>query len=165
TRSAGTAERSESSAALHRFLREARVTARLDHPNIVPVHELARRPDGTLFCAQKLIRGETLKSRFSACDSLEGRLALLPALLDACQAVGYAHSRGVIHRDLKPSNIMVGSFGETVVVDWGLAKQKGRVDDVFGGFATASDPGLTAQGMSLGTPSYMSPEQVSRAIP
>jgi len=164
TRSAGTAERSESSAALHRFLREARVTARLDHPNIVPVHELARRPDGTLFCAQKLIRGETLKSRFAACDSLEGRLALLPHLIDACQAVAYAHSRGVIHRDLKPSNIMVGSFGETVVVDWGLAKQKGRVDDVFGGFATASDPGLTAQGMSLGTPSYMSPEQVRGAI-
>src|SRR5258708_39600156 len=102
---------SDSNAAFLRFLREARITARLDHPGVVPIHELARRPNGTLFCAQKLIRGETLKSRLAACDSLEGRLMLLPHVIDACQAVAYAHSRGVIHLDLKPSNIIVGPFG------------------------------------------------------
>ena len=154
---------SESMAALHRFLREARVTAKLDHPNIVPIHELARRPNGTLFCAQKLIRGDTLKSRLAACDSLNGRLALLPHLIDACQAVAYAHSRGVIHRDLKPSNIMVGPFGETVVVDWGLAKQRGQPDDFFGD-AESPSLGLTAAGKALGTPAYMSPEQARGAI-
>src|SRR5215469_2784580 len=82
---------SDSDAALHRFLREARITAGLDHPGIVPIHELARRPNGTLFYAQKLIRGETLKSRLAACDSLEARLLLLPHVIDACQAVAYAH--------------------------------------------------------------------------
>jgi tRNA A-37 threonylcarbamoyl transferase component Bud32 len=148
------------SAALQRFLREARVTARLDHPSIVPIYELARRPNGALFCAQKLIRGETLKSRLSACKSLDERLALLPHLIDACQAIAYAHSRGVIHRDLKPSNIMVGAFGETVVVDWGLAKQRGQADDLLGPSVPA-EAGVTTTGKALGTPAYMSPEQVS----
>src|SRR5262249_4320389 len=113
-----------SSAAHERFLREARLTAQLDHPSIVAVHELARRPDGTLFCAQKLIRGQTLKACLARSTSLSGRLALLPNVIDACHGVAYAHSRGVIHRDLKPSNIMVGAFGETVIVDWGLAKKR-----------------------------------------
>ena len=155
---------SESSVSARRFLREARVTAKLDHPSIVPIHEVARRPNGTLFCAQKLIRGETLRSRLATCDSLESRLALLPHVIDASQAVAYAHSRGVIHRDLKPSNIMVGSFGETVVVDWGLAKQRGQPDDLFSSPATLSEPGLTVAGTALGTPAYMSPEQVRGAI-
>jgi len=118
------------STARQRFLREARLTAQLDHPGIVAVHELARRADGTLFCAQKLIRGETLKARFARCESLRQRLELLPHLIDACDAVAYAHSRGVIHRDLKPSNIMIGAFGETVVVDWGLAKKRGEAEAV-----------------------------------
>jgi WD40 repeat protein len=154
---------SESTAAFHRFLREARVIAKLDHPNIVPIHELARRPSGLLFCAQKLVRGDTLKSRLAACDSLSHRLALLPHLIDACQALAYAHSRGVIHRDLKPSNIMVGPFGETVVVDWGLAKQRGQPDD-FLGDSELPAAGLTAAGKALGTPAYMSPEQARGAI-
>src|SRR5262249_40167383 len=153
-----------SSTAFQRFLREARVTARLEHPSIVPVHELARRPNGALFCAQKLIRGETLRSRLDACKSLDDRLALLPHLIDACQAVAYAHSRGVIHRDLKPANIMVGAFGETVVVDWGLAKLRGQADDPFGAWASPPEPGLTAAGKALGTPAYMSPEQVRGAV-
>jgi tRNA A-37 threonylcarbamoyl transferase component Bud32 len=110
-----------SPAARVRFLREARLTAQLDHPGIVAVHELARRPDGTLFCSQKLVRGETLRTRLARCPSLKERLQLLPHLIGACHAVAYAHSHGVVHRDLKPSNIMVGAFGETVVVDWGLA--------------------------------------------
>jgi tRNA A-37 threonylcarbamoyl transferase component Bud32 len=155
---------SDSEAALQRFLREARITAGLDHPGIVPIHELARRPNGTLFYAQKLIRGETLKSRLAACDSLEARLLLLPHVIDACQAVAYAHSRGVIHRDLKPSNIMVGPFGETIVVDWGLAKKRGQPDTAFVGVSSSSVPGLTSTGKALGTPAYMSPEQVRGAI-
>jgi WD40 repeat protein len=157
-----------SSAARGRFLREARLTARLDHPGIVAVHELAQRPDGTLFCAQKLIRGETLKVRLARCESLRQRLELLPHLIDACQATAYAHSRGVLHRDLKPSNIMVGEFGETVVVDWGLAKQRGDVDSPDPGSApgTVSPPDslLTVAGVALGTPSYMSPEHAQGAL-
>src|SRR6267142_3773656 len=134
--------------AWRRFLREARLTAQLDHSGIVAVHEVARRSDGTLFCAQKLIRGETLKARLARCQTLAQRLELLPHLIDTCQAVAYAHSRGVIHRDLKPSNIMIGSFGETVVVDWGLAKKRGEAE----------------HGAGLGTPAYMSPEQARGAL-
>jgi serine/threonine protein kinase/WD40 repeat protein len=149
-----------------RFLREVRLTAQLDHPGIVSVHELAQRPDGTLFCAQKLIPGETLKVHLARSTSLRQRLALLPHLIDACHAIAYAHSRGVIHRDLKPSNVMVGPYGETVVVDWGLAKRRGEVE--AGTFApspeAARDPGLTVAGVALGTPSYMSPEQARGAI-
>jgi serine/threonine protein kinase/WD40 repeat protein len=151
-------------AARRRFLREARLTARLDHPGIVSVLELARRPDGTVFCAQKLIRGETLKKRLERCTSLRERLQLLPHLIDACQAVAYAHAHGVIHRDLKPSNIMVGSFGETVVVDWGLAKVSGDPESgepEMAELLTALGRGteLTRTGLAMGTPGYMSPEQ------
>jgi serine/threonine protein kinase/WD40 repeat protein len=155
-------------AARARFLREARLIARLDHPGIVPVHEVAQRDDGTLFCAQKLIRGETLKARLARCESFQQRLKLLPHLIDACHAVAYAHSRGVIHRDLKPSNIMVGEYGETVVVDWGLAKQRGDPEPSDPGpvsdLASPVDPMLTIAGVALGTPSYMSPEQARGAI-
>jgi tRNA A-37 threonylcarbamoyl transferase component Bud32/WD40 repeat protein len=147
-----------------RFLREARLTAKLDHPGIVAVHELARRPDGTLLCAQKLIRGETLKARLAACGTLSDRLALLPHVIDACNAVAYAHSRGIVHRDLKPSNVMVGEFGETVVVDWGLAKTRGEVEDEVQGWTPAFAPELTASGVVLGTPAYMSPEQARGAV-
>jgi len=149
-----------------RFLREVRLTAQLDHPGIVPVHELAQRPDGTLFCAEKLIRGETLKVRLARCTALSQRLGLLPHLIDACHAIAYAHSRGVIHRDLKPSNIMVGPYGETVVVDWGLAKRRGEVEERPSAPSLGAhlDPGLTVAGVALGTPSYMSPEQARGAI-
>ena len=150
-----------------RFLREVRLTAQLDHPGIVAVHELARRPDGTLFCAEKLIRGETLKHRLAGCSSLRQRLALLPHLVDACQAIAYAHSRGVIHRDLKPSNVMAGAFGETVVVDWGLAKKLGDPADATSsvlGSNLEAEPDLTLAGVALGTPAYMSPEQARGAL-
>ncbi len=151
------------STATRRFLREARLTAQLDHPGIVTVHELARRADGTLFCAQKLIRGETLKTRLARCESLRQRLELLPHLIDACDAIAYAHSRGVIHRDLKPSNIMIGSFGETVVVDWGLAKRLGEAEEA-GASVPASEQGVSVTGAALGTPAYMSPEQARGAL-
>jgi len=146
-------------AARRRFLREARLTARLDHPGIVSVLELARRPDGTIFCAQKLIRGETFKKRLERCASLAERLQLIPQLIAACQAVAYAHSHRVIHRDLKPSNIMVGSFGETVVVDWGLAKASGESEPDEPAPAPEPDTELTRTGLTMGTPGYMSPEQ------
>jgi eukaryotic-like serine/threonine-protein kinase len=148
-----------------RFLREVRVTAQLDHPGIVSVHELGRRLNGTLFCVQKLIRGETLKVHLARCASLQERLDLLPHVIDACQAIAHAHSRGVIHRDLKPSNIMVGPFGETVVVDWGLAKNRGDAEqtEVAPTPQTPTDPGLTVAGVALGTPAYMSPEQARGA--
>jgi len=149
-----------------RFLREVRLTAQLDHPGIVAIHELAQRSDGTLFCAEKLIRGQTLKAHLALCTSLQERLGLLHHLVDACHAMAYAHSRGVIHRDLKPSNVMVGPYGETVVVDWGLAKRQDQTE-VSGSAHEPSpspDPDLTVAGVAMGTPSYMSPEQARGAV-
>src|SRR5215813_15081981 len=145
-------------ASIQRFLREARLVASLDHPGIVPVLELVRRSDGTLVCVQKLVAGETLKARFAGCRGLEDRLHLLPHVIAACQAVGYAHAHHVVHRDLKPSNIMVGRFGQTVVVDWGLAKRIGDLDPEISGPGIVRKD-LTVVGAALGTPEYMSPEQ------
>ena len=116
-----------------RFLVEAEVTARLEHPGIVPVHGLGHYTDGRPYYAMRLIRGESLKeaiARFHAKVQTDSSLgersralqSLLRRFLDVCNAVAYAHSRGVIHRDLKPSNIMLGNYGETLIVDWGLAK-------------------------------------------
>ena len=153
--------RGSTRAARARFLREARLTAQLDHPGIVAVHELAKRPDGTLYSAQKLIRGRTLKAALAQSRTLSQRLELLPHLLDAAQAVAYAHARSVVHRDLKPSNVMVGPYGETVVVDWGLAKRRGETEPAVATSTSTpeSSPELTQAGVALGTPSYMSPEQ------
>ena len=148
-----------------RFVREVRLVAGLDHPGIISILELARREDGTLFCAQKLIRGETLQTRLAKCRSLGKRLGLLRHVLDACQAVGFAHSKHVIHRDLKPSNVMVGEYGETVVVDWGLAKRRGEAEEVVPLVASSPEPGLTLAGRAIGTPAYMSPEQASGDLP
>jgi len=151
-----------SRAARVRFLREVRLIAGLDHPGIVAIHELARREDGTLFCAEKLIHGETLQARLACCGSLEERLRLLKHVVDACQAVAYAHAKHIIHRDLKPSNVMVGEYGETVVVDWGLAKHREEAEGLVplpDSGASGSEPSLTVAGVALGTPGYMSPEQ------
>ncbi len=146
-----------------RFLTEAKVTARLEHPGIVPVYELGRRPDGSLYYAMKRVRGRTLEQALEACSSLADRLTLMQHLLDVVQTLAYAHSHGVIHRDLKPANVMVGQFGETQVLDWGLARVRG-VNDVSptgealpSGAATSS----TMAGQLLGTPAYMSPEQAA----
>src|SRR5262249_26201813 len=153
------AEDGSSRAARARFIREVRLVAGLDHPGIVTIHELARREDGTLFCAQKLIAGATFHARLSRCRSLGERLTLLRHVLDACQAMGFAHSKHVIHRDLKPSNVMVGDHGETVVVDWGLAKHQDESEEVVPLIASSPEPGLTVAGVAIGTPAYMSPEQ------
>ena len=113
-----------------RFLREARITAQLEHPGIVPVYELGRGGDGSLYYTMRRVRGRTLREELEDCGSLQERLALLSHFVDLCHALGYAHSRAVIHRDIKPDNVMVGSFGETLVLDWGLAKLAHEVDEV-----------------------------------
>jgi WD40 repeat protein/serine/threonine protein kinase len=148
-----------------RFLREARITGRLQHPSIIPVHEIGVREDGTFYYTMKLVRGTTLRQAIKASPTLESRMALLPHFLGLCQAIAYAHAHGVIHRDIKPSNVMIGEFGETQVIDWGLAKEVGSAE-------AAGEPGkldgaeefsqeLTMAGQLLGTPHYMAPEQAA----
>lgn len=109
-------------AALLRFLREARITGMLEHPSVVPVYELGRRMDGRLYYTMKLVKGKTLAQEIRERPTLPRRLMLLARLEDVCQAVAYAHSKGVIHGDLRPDNVMVGDFGETVVLEWGMAR-------------------------------------------
>ncbi len=143
-----------------RFLREALITARLEHPGIVPVHEAGRWESGEPFYAMKMVSGRTLKEIVDEKKRLDGRLSLLPNLIDVTEAIAYAHDRGVIHRDLKPSNLIVGDFGETIVIDWGLAKAVGEEDVPTE--RTPIDPAtdqLTQTGAVLGTPVYMAPEQ------
>ncbi|MCB9561770.1 MAG: protein kinase [Kofleriaceae bacterium] len=146
-----------------RFFREALITARLEHPGIVPVHEAGRWPDGTPFYAMKLVQGRPLKALIDECKTLEERLALLPHIIAVADAIAYAHDRKIIHRDLKPSNVIVGDFGETVVIDWGLAKDltASEPDPAGDGpYRTAARAdGLTVTGSVLGTPAYMAPEQ------
>lgn len=151
-----------------RFLQEARITGQLEHPSIVPVYELGHRKDGRLYYTMKLVRGRTLARAIRQAEDLTGRLALLTHVADLCQAVAYAHSRGVLHRDIKPSNVMVGEFGETVVLDWGLAKARNRPDVHEEGFAEAlkalnvggdAELSKTSYGQIVGTPAYMPPEQ------
>ncbi|HPX41950.1 MAG TPA: serine/threonine-protein kinase, partial [Candidatus Hydrogenedentes bacterium] len=98
---------------LGRFIQEARLTGQLQHPSIVPVYELGRREDGTLYYTMKLVRGKPLSRAIREAQSLQQRLALIPHFVDLCQAMAYAHSRGVIHRDIKPANVLIGEFGET----------------------------------------------------
>jgi serine/threonine-protein kinase len=149
-----------------RFLQEVRITAQLDHPNIVPVYAL--EVDATelkVGYAMKLVEGRTLEGllqrRREACrkgdDDEAARLEHLEVLLKVCDALAYAHARGVVHRDLKPANIMVGAFGEVYLMDWGLARVMGAPEG--GGSVGAVDSGLTRVGDAVGTPAFMSPEQ------
>ena len=145
-----------------RFIREAMITARLEHPAIVPVHEAGQWPDGEPFYAMKLVSGETLTARIRRASSLDERLALLPSVIAVAEATAYAHSRGVIHRDLKPANVIVGEFGETVVIDWGLAKLVDTEESTLD-MAPAQDD-HTQVGAVLGTPAYMAPEQARGGV-
>jgi eukaryotic-like serine/threonine-protein kinase len=161
-----------------RFLLEAEVTGRLEHPGVVPVYGLGTNEQGRPYYAMRFVRGESLKEaidRFHRADKHPGRdpaertLALrqlLRRFIDVCNAIAYAHSRGVIHRDLKPANILLGPYGETLVVDWGLAKVVGRDDPTPLSAAERtlrpewhSGTSETMAGSAIGTPSYMSPEQ------
>lgn len=145
-----------------RLLAEARITGQLEHPNIVPVYDIGRRQDGRLYYTMRVIRGSTLSDALGAATTLTERLELLPHVARACNALAYAHSRGVIHRDIKPDNIMIGEFGETVVLDWGIAKLRGAAST--GGRAMprgVTQLSTTSDGELVGTPLYMSPEQVS----
>jgi eukaryotic-like serine/threonine-protein kinase len=147
-----------------RFLREALITARLEHPGIVPVHEAGRWPDGTPFYAMKLVSGRSLRALIAESNTVEKRIRLLHHVIAVADAIAYAHGRGVIHRDLKPANVIVGDFGETIVIDWGLAKDLTSTDeppavDTSSRSYPTPDNGLTAAGTVLGTPAYMAPEQ------
>ena len=159
---------------VRRFVEEAQIAGQLQHPGIVPVYELGRLPDARLYIAMKLIRGRTLAALLDGrADAAEDRPRYLAVFEQVCQTMAYAHACGVIHRDLKPSNVMVGSFGEVQVMDWGLAKvlDRGGVADEERSLRSQADAdpvrtlrtGSTADesraGSVLGTPSYMAPEQ------
>jgi eukaryotic-like serine/threonine-protein kinase len=143
-----------------RFLREALITARLEHPGIVPVHEAGQWPDGTPFYAMKLVSGRPLRNLIVERTTVEERIGLLHHVIAVADAIAYAHDRNIIHRDLKPDNVIVGDFGETIVIDWGLAKDLTAKEDASGGpFRSTPADELTATGGILGTPGYMAPEQ------
>jgi WD40 repeat protein/predicted Ser/Thr protein kinase len=171
-----------------RFAREARLTARLQHPGVVPVYEAGQWPNGEPYYAMQFISGRSLRELLDERRSLDDRLALLPSVISVAETMAYAHSMGILHRDLKPSNVLVGAFGETIVIDWGLAKSlgpdepaqaDGEGSDAGNGDPAAAaegardrDPGdghrrpeppesLTRVGTILGTPAYMPPEQAS----
>ncbi len=148
-----------------RFMREALLTARLQHPAIVPIYEAGRWPDGEPFYAMKLVSGRSLSELIDERASLAERLSLLPHVLAVAQAIAYAHSKRIIHRDLKPANVLVGELGETVVIDWGLAKDLADEEPVSdGGTESVGGEGLTLQGAIVGTPSYMPPEQAAGVL-
>jgi len=143
-----------------RMMREARTLARLEHPGIVPVHDVGTLLDGRVFSAMKLVRGAPLHE-LSAIGLAE-RLRIVERV---CEAVAFAHAHGVIHRDLKPQNVMVGPFGEVLVMDWGVAKVVGDAASSLGidavpGTDDAAEPS-TGHGVVLGTPGYMAPEQAA----
>jgi tetratricopeptide (TPR) repeat protein len=153
---------------VRRFLDEARITAQLPHPGIVPVHELAQDDSGLPFLAMKLVRGETLEALLQRRASPQEDLPRFLSIFEqVCQAVAFAHARGVIHRDLKPLNVMVGQFGEVQVMDWGVAKLLRPSDGAGepparnGGLAAPPGQagGVTQAGTAVGTPGYMAPEQ------
>ena len=155
-----------------RFLREAQLTSQLQHPGIVPVYELASRPDtNEPFYTMRLVHGRTLTDalesyhtrRAAGTDEPLAFVVLLTAFVAVCNTIAYAHSRGVIHRDLKGDNVLLGDYGEVIVLDWGLAKFVGQPDEVAKATSastdTPADPNLTMQGEIVGTPAFMSPEQ------
>ncbi|MFI5402451.1 MAG: WD40 repeat domain-containing serine/threonine protein kinase, partial [Planctomycetota bacterium] len=170
-----------------RFLEEAQITGQLDHPGVVPVHELGVDEEGRIFFTMRLIRGSTLDEVIKLARRNEegwSQARALGVMVRVCEAMAYAHSKGVIHRDIKPANIMVGKFGEVYVMDWGLAKVIGRPDalgprlnqsiallrtqvrtdraeDIS---RTPNSPFLTLEGTIVGTPPYMPPEQAEGRI-
>jgi WD40 repeat protein/serine/threonine protein kinase len=169
-------ERAQDRGSRSRFLREAEVTSQLEHPGIVPVYGLGQVADGSPVYAMRFIRGETFfeaARRFHAAAPPGGEPGwrrqafqhLLQRFLSVCNTIAYAHSRGIIHRDLKPSNILLGAYGETLVVDWGLAKpvtaDPSPADTPVPLQDATGREGETQVGVIVGTPAYMSPEQAA----
>ncbi len=167
---------SDKSRARARFIDEARLTAQLDHPNIVPLHDFGITGNGRPYFTMKFVKGRTLTEIMEVRNDVTGPWTLtrtLGVFLKACEAVAYAHEKGVIHRDLKPSNIMVGRFGAVYVVDWGFVRRVGVEDSQVvnprtvamdlpkpaGADGVPLDPAMTREGDVIGTPLYMSPEQ------
>lgn len=180
-RRAETTGESEDRSALQRFVEEAQITGQLEHPNIVPVHEIGRDQDGRMYFAMKRVEGSSLAEiieRMRAGDrstlNRYGLFELCEIVVKVCDAIAFAHSRHVIHRDLKPDNIMVGRFGEVQVMDWGLAKVIGgpaksgisSSTSTFTGIVStdAGDAQATIEGTISGTPAYMAPEQARGEI-
>jgi serine/threonine-protein kinase len=156
-----------------RFVEEARISGRLQHPGVVPVYDLGRFADQRPYFTMKLVRGRTLAQLLAGRRQPgEEQARFVGVFLQVCQAVAYAHARRVIHRDLKPANVMVGDFGEVQVMDWGLAKVLGEQsgegeppgEGVQQGAPDPTSPGATRPGQVMGTLAYMSPEQASGAV-
>ncbi len=155
-----------------RFLREARVTAMLQHPNTIPIYELSRNNRGHYFFTMKLVEGYTLREVLDKADE-EGTLPvdgygfhrMVTILIQVANALDYAHSHGVVHRDVKPANILMGPFGEVLLLDWGLAKVWSEEPEAIpdSPLLPDTDPSLTAQGRLQGTALYMSPEQIAES--
>jgi eukaryotic-like serine/threonine-protein kinase len=152
-----------SGAWVERILREAQTLAQLEHPAIIPIHDVGRLPDGRVYYTMKHVEGSTLQEFRRPSVPLGELLRLLPRV---CDAVAFAHSRGVIHRDLKPANIMVGPFGEVLVMDWGIALRVSGDNDDSGSQSELDDSKVgsadaTGADSAIGTPGYMSPEQAA----
>jgi serine/threonine protein kinase/formylglycine-generating enzyme required for sulfatase activity len=162
---------------LIRFVEEAQATGQLEHPNIVPVHDLGVDGEGRLYFTLKYVQGLSLKKAFQA--RVEGGedgyspLRMIEILISMCQALAYAHSKGIIHRDLKPDNVMLGKYGEVLVMDWGLAKVLGKEKQQGSGAGdsvrvmtsrSGDDSSQTMEGSIAGTPAYMAPEQAEGKI-
>lgn len=157
-------ERAERPDARARLIREAQITGRLEHPFIVPIHEL--QSDGGSYYAMRLVRGETFAEAIAAHHAGKETWdlrRLLAVFVQVCQAIAFAHSHGVVHRDLKPANIVLGNFGEVFVLDWGLARDmnEAATASTDGDVADSADARTTRAGQVLGTPAYMSPEQAA----
>ena len=144
-----------------RMIREAQIIAGLEHPGIVPVHDVGTLPDGRIFYAMKYVRGLRLDEYAAQGASLNDRLRKFQAV---CDAVAFAHAHGVIHRDLKPQNIMIGSFGEVLVLDWGVAKTRQNFHQSVHKNPRQSVANQTLDGTVIGTRDYMSPEQARGEI-
>ena len=165
--------RSISDAHLGRFVAEAQITSQLQHPNIIPVHDIGYTDDGEIYFVMKKVQGRSLREilrglrKDALPDAAEWTLRrLLVVFVQICNAVAYAHDRGVLHRDLKPENVMLGPFGETLVMDWGVARVlRDDSEELVGDVIERITLQPTLAGVAVGTPGYMSPEQANGDLP